>query len=94
MKSIVNAASWLDSVQPGWFAQIDTETLRMTNCIQCIIGQLCGKIFPNECIKWLVTRGVSPQEAALSIMNSEYAFGPSQEAIPYWLNEIYTRRNA
>lgn len=42
----------LDRVMPGWALSINTNSLEMSSCTDCVIGQLCGeytieKLCPN-----------------------------------------------
>jgi len=34
---------WLNEVKPGWYKEIDVETLRMDNRYSCV----CGQLFTN-----------------------------------------------
>lgn len=52
---VANGAAYLDQVKPGWFNQIDTDTLTMINPCGCIVGQLCGDY--NRDLKELLGRG-------------------------------------
>jgi hypothetical protein len=39
---VARGAALLDGVKPGWYRQIDTETLRLSSCFRCVLGQLFG----------------------------------------------------
>lgn len=33
---------WLNANRPGWFHEIDLDNLQMSDCHQCVLGQLYG----------------------------------------------------
>lgn len=39
---VSEAAKWLDKHEPGWHEKINQETLKITGCTKCIMGQLYG----------------------------------------------------
>lgn len=42
MSDISNAAAWLDYYRPGWFNEIDLNTLDQDYGLTCVLGQLYG----------------------------------------------------
>jgi hypothetical protein len=35
-------AEFLDNEDPDWYKKVDRQTLRMSDCVQCVLGQLYG----------------------------------------------------
>lgn len=38
--AVRRGAELLDRVQPGWYNEIDTEILDISDCVRCVLGQL------------------------------------------------------
>lgn len=78
-------AAWLDQEMPGWANRIDTETLWLGSCTQCVLGQLYGHIdkCPHTEEQWEDDNGFNlPLEEADSWAELNDA----------WLHEIQKRR--
>jgi hypothetical protein len=39
---VTNGARLLDELEPGWYAEIDLARLTMSDCEDCVLGQLFG----------------------------------------------------
>lgn len=39
---VAKGAAHLDQLRPGWFRDVDTGTLTLSSCQQCVLGQLYG----------------------------------------------------
>lgn len=39
---VARGAAHLDQMRPGWHAEVDTGTLTLSSCTQCVLGQLFG----------------------------------------------------
>ena len=40
---VAKAAQFLDKVVPGWFNLINLQTLQMSDCTKCVLGQTFGR---------------------------------------------------
>lgn len=46
---VARGAAWLDEKYPNWFQAIDLGTLELSDCRQCVLGQVyTGAIEPDE----------------------------------------------
>lgn len=46
---VARGAQWLDRNYPGWWAKIDLETLTVSSCKSCVLGQVYTRMIPaNE----------------------------------------------
>jgi hypothetical protein len=39
-RNVLRGAAWLDAKNPSWWAEIDLVKLEMSNCTNCVLGQL------------------------------------------------------
>ena len=42
IEPVAAGSRWLDEHVPGWEQRIDLETLDVTNCTMCVLGQVYG----------------------------------------------------
>lgn len=45
---VARGAALLDKMKPGWFNKVNDQTLKLTNCVKCILGQLYDYEFKND----------------------------------------------
>lgn len=72
---VARGAAFLDEVAPGWESKVDLGTLRLSNSVDCICGQVWGgkgeagyyffeRTLASEGIAWLNARGINTLYAA------------------------------
>lgn len=49
-KQIDNGIRLLDEHKPGWYNDVDLETLELNNCMHCVLGQLYGDEMDSVCV--------------------------------------------
>jgi len=79
-------AERMDRLFPGWYERINTETLDMQSCVNCIIGQAAGW---EEGFERVYQDRISRDECSFSTRGF-FAFPEYKDA---WTKEIERRRN-
>lgn len=59
-EAVANGAQLLDERVPGWWREISLDTLKLSNCRNCVCGQLASSAIIKEAVKaatprWLFT---------------------------------------
>lgn len=57
-RRVAKGADVLDLVRPAWYDRVDPESLEMSLCTRCVVGQLCG-------VRGLGATGIYRREAQL-----------------------------
>lgn len=63
---VARGAAWLDEKYPGWFNVIDLGTLKLSDCHQCILGQVYTQHVPEQEKDQLIAQVVGKATAGLS----------------------------
>lgn len=82
------AASMLDDIRPGWYKEIDTHILRMSDCYHCILGQIGYDTLPAP--------DMSDKVDKLGLPRHAMGFGSLDLTYPlkkYWITLINQRLN-
>lgn len=45
---VARGAAWLDEKYPGWYSKIDLSVLDISDCYQCVLGQVYTGCIPAE----------------------------------------------
>lgn len=45
---VARGAAWLDEKYPGWYSKIDLSVLDISDCYQCVLGQVYTGCIPTE----------------------------------------------
>lgn len=104
MEAVKEAASWLDSVVPDWFEQIDSRTLDLGDPWRCVLGQVAYKFPPIPPRKrhWWSRKAkevplmFSTILACYDLLEKPYgrAFFPGAGVREAWVREVVRRRTA
>lgn len=92
-KQIDAGAKFLDNAHAGWESKISVETLNLSNCTDCVLGQLVGPDGANAAI---AKCGPAARFYGFMIDPREIIFGPPglyKLLTSEWKAEITRRRN-
>lgn len=89
---VMAGIEFLDEHEPGWDERVDTDTLDMSNKLDCVMGQLHGDW--DEAVIFYGWRIVTPVRLGFWAMGLDDTETFYEEVTRLWVAEIDRRDNA
>lgn len=86
--------AFLDVDKPGWEDCIDLERLDMSNCGDCVLGQIYGYYGNGLGALYTKSTAINPLPAILHAFTRDNGNTDWRDLKSIWIDEITKRRNA